>query len=441
MIEKLWRVLAQASAAVAAAPVWQLSDDEIVEALRADHVAQAQRVAAQLGLVRELDARGYATAQGAASTQAWLAHELLLDRAAAAAEVRAARQLDPVGDVPPAPGAAVSRPAGGEVRVAATGRALLAGEVSRPHADAVTAVVRALPRLGSVIEQDDLRARAEGLLLTECARLTPEQVRRCGAHIRHHLDPDGVLADERTAVAEATFTIKADGVGYRFWGTTDAHTGAQLVTVIDAFARPRPVIDPDTGAMEPDPRPPATRRGQGFAELVALAVNADESVSGGLSTHLVVTTTVETLRAQLGERGISCADTENGRPLSAGMLRLLACDATSIPMVLSSAGEPLDVGRATRTIPTGIRRALNTRDRGCAFPGCDRPPRWADAHHIQHWADGGPTSLGNLVLLCSRHHDVLHHTGWTVTIIDGLPRFRAPAISGRSRGRPPPRAA
>ncbi|HKG49492.1 MAG TPA: DUF222 domain-containing protein, partial [Actinomycetales bacterium] len=121
------------------------------------------------------------------------------------------------------------------------------------------------------------------------------------------------------------------------------------------------------------------------------------------------------------------AVTETGVPLSAGLARRLACDATLIPMVLGSASEPLDVGRATRLIPPAIRRALIARDRGCAFPGCRRPPRWCDAHHIQHWSEGGPTSLVNLVLLCDFHHDVIHHGHWTVTITDGRPVFVPPA--------------
>jgi hypothetical protein len=75
----------------------------------------------------------------------------------------------------------------------------------------------------------------------------------------------------------------------------------------------------------------------------------------------------------------------------------------------------LDVGRRTRTVPPAIRTALVVRDRGCAFPGCDRPPSWTDAHHLEHWADGGPTALDNLVLLCRRHHRAVHEGGWRLT--------------------------
>ncbi|HEX8495590.1 MAG TPA: DUF222 domain-containing protein [Actinomycetales bacterium] len=444
MTEHAWQQLAVGSAAVAHAPVWQLSDTELVEALRAEQVAEAQRVAGRLALLRELDVRGCAAGLSFTSTQAWLSHELLIDRTTAAADVRAARQLDPVGDVPRVAGVLVSRLLAGEVALAATGRALVEGSISRAHADAVSTCIRNLPVLqgSSPAEVDELRAAAEAALLAECSRLVPADVRRCGARIRHLVDPDGVLADERDAITHATFWIKPDPdtAGYRFGGTTDAVTGAQLQTLVDAHAKPRPVLNPETRVMEPDPRLPEQRRAHAFAALVRLAANVDDSISGGTSTQLVVTATLESLQGRLSERGIACTDTETGAALSAATTRLLACDTNVIPMILGSNSEPLDVGRSTRTIPTAIRRALVKRDKGCAFPGCRRPPRWADGHHIRHWADGGPTCLDNLVLLCGHHHDVIHHTAWTVRIDNGQPVFTAPAstTTSRARGRPPP---
>jgi hypothetical protein len=74
-----------------------------------------------------------------------------------------------------------------------------------------------------------------------------------------------------------------------------------------------------------------------------------------------------------------------------------------------------------------MRRALIARDQGCAFPGCGRPPRWCQAHHIQFWADGGPTTLHNLVLLCGHDHHRIHHDGWQVDPgPDGHPQFHPP---------------
>ena len=98
--------------------------------------------------------------------------------------------------------------------------------------------------------------------------------------------------------------------------------------------------------------------------------------------------------------------------VSAETCRRLACDASVVVIHEGPDGSVLDVGRKTRTVPTAIRRALTARDRYCRFPGCTA--RRCDAHHIEHWADGGPTSLDNLMLLCRRHHTLLHEGGMSV---------------------------
>jgi hypothetical protein len=91
--------------------------------------------------------------------------------------------------------------------------------------------------------------------------------------------------------------------------------------------------------------------------------------------------------------------TEDGMPLLPETLARLACDSALLAIVEDAAGTPLDVGRKSRCVPAGIRRALRCRDGGCRFPGCTER-RHVDAHHIWHWARGGPTSLANLILLC-----------------------------------------
>jgi hypothetical protein len=98
--------------------------------------------------------------------------------------------------------------------------------------------------------------------------------------------------------------------------------------------------------------------------------------------------------------------------VSAETSRRLACDASVVVIREGTDGSVLDVGRKTRTVPTPIRRALVARDRNCRFPGCTA--RRCDAHHIEHWADGGSTSLDNLMLLCRRHHTLLHEGGFSV---------------------------
>ena len=94
-------------------------------------------------------------------------------------------------------------------------------------------------------------------------------------------------------------------------------------------------------------------------------------------------------------------------------VRRLCCDGSIAPIIANAEGEPLDIGRRTRTITTAIRRALWSRDKGCAFPGCNHK-RFVDAHHIKHWADGGETAVENLVLLCSSHHKLVHEGGFSI---------------------------
>ncbi|KQM02903.1 HNH endonuclease [Frankia sp. CpI1-P] len=95
--------------------------------------------------------------------------------------------------------------------------------------------------------------------------------------------------------------------------------------------------------------------------------------------------------------------------------------------MLDPASVPLDIGRSTRVVPPHLRRALAARDRGCTFPGCDRPPSWCEAHHVIHWTHSGITALHNLVLLCGHHHRQVHHDGWTILFTDtGHPAYIPP---------------
>ncbi|QNG21369.1 DUF222 domain-containing protein [Rhodococcus triatomae] len=103
-------------------------------------------------------------------------------------------------------------------------------------------------------------------------------------------------------------------------------------------------------------------------------------------------------------------------PLTINTARLLGCDANVTAIVLDEHGAPLSVGRTRRTVTRAQRTALAARDGGCAFPGCGATAAWCEGHHIRHWADGGPTDLDNLVLLCGTHHRLLHTTDWEVTI-------------------------
>ena len=114
----------------------------------------------------------------------------------------------------------------------------------------------------------------------------------------------------------------------------------------------------------------------------------------------------------------------DGAPLAAETARRIACDAAIVPLI-ERAGRPLSAGRKTRSVPPALRRALASRDRGCRFPGCTNH-RTVDAHHVQHWAQGGATSLDNLVQVCRHHHRLLHEGNYTVARSGSGLVFRRP---------------
>jgi hypothetical protein len=126
--------------------------------------------------------------------------------------------------------------------------------------------------------------------------------------------------------------------------------------------------------------------------------------------------------------------------VSAETSRRLSCDASVVPIRSGTDDTVLDIGRKTRTVPPSIRRALEARDRSCRFPGCTA--RRCDAHHVEHWMDGGDTSVKNLVLLCRRHHravhegefDVMRQADGTVTFLraNGTVLEAAPALPAGS---------
>ncbi|KAA5825234.1 DUF222 domain-containing protein, partial [Saccharopolyspora hirsuta] len=115
-----------------------------------------------------------------------------------------------------------------------------------------------------------------------------------------------------------------------------------------------------------------------------------------------------------------------GQYLSPQTIRRIACDCDVLPIVLGGDSLPLDVGASQRTAPAYLRAALLARDGACAFPGCDHPPGTPQAHHIQHWVDGGPTALHNMVMLCAHHHRTIHNQHWHITLHHGRPQFTPP---------------
>ncbi len=184
-------------------------------------------------------------------------------------------------------------------------------------------------------------------------------------------------------------------------GRLEPEVGAVLMRALEAAG--------DAAYREEDPeaRPtPEQRRADAVGLMAERALAAGfggaESGSRAERFQVVVHTEAATL-AGTGEAGRSELDGVRVCPETS---RRLACDAAVVPMVHGDGGKVLSVGRKTRTVPAHIRRALEERDRGCRYPGCGS--RFTDAHHVRHWADGGETSLANLVLLCRRHHRAVH---------------------------------
>jgi Domain of unknown function (DUF222)/HNH endonuclease len=191
-----------------------------------------------------------------------------------------------------------------------------------------------------------------------------------------------------------------------------ALAGALLVKALEAALTAVPATEVNTDFDEPEEHPLSyqARRADALA-VVAESYLQHESPSGSTADRyqVVVHVDAETLKEQTAGR----CHIEHGPTLPVETLRRLTCDASLVRIVETEQGEPLDVGRKTRTIPPAIRRALNTRDPGCCFPGCTFQ-RFLDAHHIEHWADGGETKLSNLVTLCRTHHRRVHEGGITV---------------------------
>jgi hypothetical protein len=158
----------------------------------------------------------------------------------------------------------------------------------------------------------------------------------------------------------------------------------------------------------------------------------ERPVVAGERPHVTLTVGIEALV------GAGAGELDHARPVTPEVARRLACDASVRRVVVGPGSEPLDVGRRTAVVPAAMRRAVIVRDRRCRFPGCDRPQSWCDAHHVVHWADGGPTSLANLLLLCRRHHRMVHAPGgFGLALEDGRPVFRRPDGSVLE-GRAPP---
>jgi hypothetical protein len=309
-----------------------------------------------------------------------------------------AENITPTGHVTPA-------------RLPVVREALHDGAVDLEHVDAILRVVNKIPTSTPGDTADIVEKH-----LVEIAREAPASVvREHGQTLLARIDPDGDRPNEELAEPKNSLRYSRDTNGrVHLTANLEPETGEELVAMVDTLAKPE---GPE------DQRPLEQRQGDALCDLIHHAIDTpDLPTRGGEKPHLNVTMDY----ADLVE-GVGTATLENGVELSASAVRRIACDCGVVPMVMSGVSVPLDVGRARRLVSTKQRVALNARDRGCAFPSCSRPARWSDAHHIVSWLDGGPTDLDNLVLLCRRHHRIIHHSDWVVRMTGtGIPEFVPP---------------
>ncbi|HKV87699.1 MAG TPA: DUF222 domain-containing protein [Candidatus Dormibacteraeota bacterium] len=192
----------------------------------------------------------------------------------------------------------------------------------------------------------------------------------------------------------------------------------RLTTAEDGCLVMMGVLDPTGGAAVRSALEPLAHRSGAHDHRTREERLADalvELATGARPVSLQVTSSVETLLAVAGAPG---AETQFSLPISSRTVERWACDC-SVTRILLQDSVVIDVGRSKRTVEGPVRRALEARDGHCRWPDCDRPPKWSAAHHVVHWVNGGSTGLDNLILLCHRHHRMVHEGGWQLVRSEG----------------------
>jgi 5-methylcytosine-specific restriction endonuclease McrA len=343
-----------------------------------------------LDLIREFDARrGWNT--GFRSCAEWLAWRVGLDVGAARERVRVARAL---GTLP------------------ALADALARGELSY-------AKVRALTRVAT--------PETEARLLAVGRAGTAAHVERIVRGWRRVDRQAETREARRQHAGRAVHVYRDDDGTVVLRGRLTPEVGALFLRALDAaretlYQRGRAITSPAS-----DPAAETPTRPQQQADALALLAETllhhelDPGTPG--ERYQVVVHVDAGVLADPDQAGQSVL--EDGPHVSAETSRRLGCDASRVVMRHDGDGKVVEVGARTRTIPPALRRALLHRDRSCRFPGC--PVRFGEGHHVRHWAQGGPTTLSNLALLCRRHHRAVHEEGYGITRApDGALRFRRP---------------
>jgi hypothetical protein len=306
------------------------------------------------------------------------------------------------------------------------GDAVLSGRVSVAVADAVRT---GLGRPTGTMSETDLDAAA-GRILPRLEGLDADRAAREARAARDELDLDGIAEREEARREQRSFRLgrRADGMGYAHW-VLDPETFALVSDVYDRITSPRrnePRFQSDTEreqdareAEHPaldDDRTPEQRASDTIAELLRQGAAADtRHLLGDAPIGVRMIVAARTLDDRRGRGWIE------GHPdaVSVATIERHACTAGTITLTVDghpdNAGQPLNLGREKRLFTRAQRLALAARDGGCRWPGCERPPSWCEAHHIQHWhRDHGNTDIADGLLLCRHHHLLAHNNGWEI---------------------------
>ena len=286
-------------------------------------------------------------------------------------------------------------------------RAVADGQASIAQAEVVCTAVDAIPaELGVLTAQ-----RAEAHLIGLCDDYGPKELRRLAEHILEVVAPEVAEAEEQRRIeaqessgqeaTRLTLREQADGTT-RISALIPSTTAAVFSAQLEAFTSPRRMrdgFDEATGKRLPHAR----QLGEAFCELIESRSPGDLPRHGGGTVAVVATIDHANLVA-----GVGAGTLTSGERLSVGAVRRLACKTGVLPAVLAGKSEVMDLGRRTRLFTPAQRKALAIRDQGCRAEGCDIPAAWTEAHHKNPWSAGGKTDLADGVLLCSRHHHVIH---------------------------------
>jgi len=390
--------------------LWAQSDDQLIVRVAAALRLKAQVDALLLDAVGEVDSRGLAGRRGCTSTRAWLrwAHRIAPHEAKRLVRTATALRKD----------------------LPAVAAAMGSGTVSLAQAEVIVTAIADLPAQTPIA----CRPQAEATMIEQARTFDPMILARIGRRLAEIIDPDGVQArdekpildKETDAHRDRTLTLTPDtkGAGGFLRARLDAEGYATLAAYLAAATAPN--VTPE-GSTEPpasgDGRHLGQRRHDALIEAARqLLTGGGLPSSGGVKPRIVVTLPAACLTKRTG-----AARTPDGSLVSPTLARLISCDADLVPVTVDFAGNPLDVGRTRRLFTGPIRTALEVRDRGCAWPGCDRPISWTQAHHIVSWLDGGKTSVDNGVLLCVFHHHEIEKGDWSVTIRHGRAWFTPPS--------------